>query len=117
MATDDVRVSVLEDSWVTLLLGSKVYLMRDDAEGLITSKIKDDPDGIELVDVKKLKKATGCRYGGPATMCELSFKIKNDDREHKAFFARITKAAYDANDVFTAMTMSLPSSSFFPDDE
>ena len=117
MATDDVRVSVLEDKWVTLLLGSKVYLMRDDAEGLITSKIKDDPDGIELVDVKKLKKATGCRYGGPATMCELSFKIENDAREHKAFFARITKAAYDANDVFTAMTMPLPSSLFFPDDE
>ena len=115
--TTEVRVLVLEDKWVTLFFRNKVYLMRDDAEGLITSKIKNDPDGIELVEVKKLQKATGCRYGGPATMCELSFKIESDDRDHKAFFARITKAAYDSNDVFTAMTMPLPSSPLFPDNE
>ena len=115
MATtdDEVNFEVLQDKWIMIHNNKKVYILRQDAEGLITAKIKTEPDSVELVGVKKLAKATGSRYGGPARMCELSFTL-GDDIEHKAYFACISEKAHQAGDVHTAFLMPLPGSAFYP---
>ena len=84
---------------------------------------------IELVRIRELGTAKGCRYGGPATLCRLTFNVRYESttrvnaadgsvrrvkRRTHGFYARITKAAHTAGDTFTAMVMPLPGSAFFP---
>ena len=114
MATE-VRVSILQDKWLNLFFGDDVYIMREDFDGVIMEKIKEDSDSVEIVDVTELKTSIGSRYGGPATLCELTFQI--DNNEHKAYFGRVTETAYNAGDFFTAMTMPLPSSLLYYEEE
>ena len=80
---------------------------------------------IELVRIRELGTAKGCRYGGPATLCRLTFSIRYESttrvraigdgkitgrvkRRTHGYYARITEAAHTAGDTFTAMVMPLP---------
>ena len=99
------KVSIMEP-YYKVQFENDVYIMRDDTTGLLAPALANELDSTELVSIKRLAEAEG-RYGGPATMCQLTFKLP-DDRLVTAYFAQITQAQHNARDTTTAVTMPLP---------
>jgi hypothetical protein len=108
-----VRIQVLQNDRVVLFIRRRVYILRQDDGAVVTSRIKSNPGSIEITKVTKIAKATGCRYGGAATMCKVDFKF-DGGAVHSAYFARVSETAYYAGDVYTALLMPLPGGAFFP---
>ena len=127
LITEAMRIAVapiivISDGAAAGASGAEPSSMEGDGAGEINAKAR---ILIELVRIKELGTAKGCRYGGPATLCRLTFSIRYESttrvrsvcdgkttgrvkRRTHGYYARITEAAHTAGDTFTAMVMPLP---------
>ena len=95
---------------IRLLFDKNMYILRQDITGCVVKALKEvstDAASTGLVTIKPMGAEMTSRYGGPATMCELGFKLADDTIVY-AYFARITEAQSDATDTITALTMPVP---------
>jgi hypothetical protein len=92
---------------IRLLFDTNMYILRQDITGSVVQALKENAASTGLVTIKPLGSEMTCGYGGPATMCELGFKLADDTIVY-AYFARITEAQSAAKDTITALTMPVP---------
>ena len=121
LITEAMRIIIISDGAAAGASGAEPSSISDGA-GEINAKAR---ILIELVRIRELGTAKGCRYGGPATLCRLTFSIRYESttrvrgtgdgkttgrvkRRTHGYYARITEAAHTAGDTFTAMVMPLP---------
>jgi hypothetical protein len=92
---------------IRLLFDTNMYILRQDITGSVVQALKENAASTGLVTIKPLGAEVVGKYGGPATMCELGFKLADDTIVY-AYFARITEAQSAAKDTITALTMPVP---------
>ena len=92
---------------IRMLFDKNMYILRQDITGSVVTALKGNAASTGLVTIKPLGAEVVGKYGGPATMCELGFKL-TDDTIVYAYFARITETQSDAKDTMTALTMPVP---------
>lgn len=69
--------------------------------------LRDNPESLELIDVRKIKFLDEYCGHGPATLCELSFLANGCDIQ-KAYFGMVISAQFAKGDTFIAMITQLP---------
>ena len=105
IGTFNMEAEVLKtDKFLILLLGDKVYKMRDQSP--VGEVLKENPSSLSLTDITTIKEFDGNRTYGPSSLCELSFL--GEGGIQKAYFGRISKAQFDAGDTFRALKGPLP---------
>ena len=102
----DMWTIEIAGEFLQILFGDNVYILREETPGVKLNVLNENMASMELLKITKLGVAEG-RYGGPSTLCELSFEL-SDNTIVKAYFAMVTLAQSHANDTMTAFTMPLP---------